>query len=205
MAEWSSFHTRIMPRAPGCPVPVIDAELRNAAAEFLQRTRAWREWLDPLTVFSDSMRSFDVDLPLGAMVVRIEAATRNGTPLPIDGAFDVPGDPMRQAVGDGVSTQDRQTIVFSRLVPAGTVIQLQASLAPSETATGVPDHIAAQYRDPIVDGALYRIRSLTGYPFSDDAKAAGDLTKFEREVARVAALVFRSNSNTVPRARVKWC
>ncbi len=204
MADWSFFHARVAPRVIGCPAPVVDAELRNAAAEFLSRTRAWREWLEPMNVF-DGFRDMEMDLPAGSSVVRIERATLNGAPFPVDGAFELDADPMRGTVGDGISSADRATIVLSRQLPAGSSIQIQASLAPSNEATGVPDHVARNFEDGIAFGALSRIRSIPGQPFSDDARAAADLLLFEREIARVAALVYRSHTNTKPRRSVQWC
>lgn len=206
MAAWSYFHTRVMPRVIGCPVPVADTELRNAAAEFLARTRAWREWLEPVTVASDGAKEFDLDVPQGSMVVRLESVTINGTARAIDGSFDLASDPvLHQQMTDGFSSTDRQVALSSRSLPAGSVIQFRVSLAPAKDATSIPDHIAKQYEDGIVAGALHRIRTIPNQTFSDDNRGALDLAIFEREVNRVAPLVFRSHTNTMPRSRVKWC
>ncbi len=205
MAEWSAFHSRLLPRVIGCPVPVANAELRNSAEEFFSKTRAWREWLEPLQIYSDEVRDLDMDVPAGAYVIRVEAATKDGSPLPVDGAMTLSADPMRHPSGDGVSSTDRRVLMLSRSFPQGTRIQVQASLAPTEDAIGLPDHLTQQYASAIVAGALHRIRSLPNQVFTDDARSALDLAFFEREISRVSALVFRSHTNTVPRSRVKWC
>lgn len=205
MAAWSYFHNRIMPRVIGCPLPVVDAELRNSAAEFLSRTRAWREWLDPVTVGSSQGKQFDLDIPQGSMVVRLEAVTVDGTPRGIEGAFNMTSDPLTSEPGTGFSTADRLTVISSRSLTDGTVLQFQVSLNPAREATSIPDHIARQYEDAIINGALYRIRTLPGQAFTDDQRAVQDLAFFEREVGRVAALVYRSHSNTMPRMRVRDC
>lgn len=204
MADWSFFHARVAPRVIGCPAPVVDAELRNAAAEFLSRTRAWREWLEPMNVY-EGFRDMELDVPIGSMAVRIEKATMNGSPFPVDGAFELNLDPAREIAGDGISSPGRAGLILSRPFPAGSVIQVQVSLAPAKAANGVPDHVARNFEDGIVFGALSRIRTIPGQPFSDDARAAADLLMFEREIARVAALVYRSHTNTKPRRSVQWC
>jgi hypothetical protein len=206
MALWSAFHTRLMPRVIGCPVPLANAELRNAAAEFFDRTRAWRQWLDPMVTY-EAAKEYDLDLPTGAQVVRIESATLDGAPYAIQGAFSLIADPRQSSNGlpAGLSSEDRCTLVLANALPAGQHLQIQASLLPSESSTGIPDHLHAQYADAILNGALYRIRSLAGYDFSDDARGAIAMAAFEREIGRVQGLVVRSNTNVMPRSRVQWC
>lgn len=205
MAEWSYFHTRLMPRVMGCPVPLANKELRNSAFEFFERTRAWRQWLDWF-IAAEGVRQYDIDLPDGAQVVRIEKATRDGKPLKIEGAFALDKDPYEHAGStQGLSSVDRTSIMLSSEPVAGSVIQLQASLAPSETATGIPDHLAAHYTDAIVAGALFRLRTIPNTTFANVDSAAVDIAKFQSEIGRVSALVWRTHTNEQPRSRPTWC
>jgi hypothetical protein len=205
MADWSYFHARLMPRVMGCPVPVANAELRNAAYEFFERTRAWRQWLDWFVVSAD-VREYDIDVPPGTAVIRLEQATKDGNPMGVEGAFAIGKDPLQYTVsGDSLSSLDRATIVLSGLVPAGAKIQLQASLGPSPDATGIPDHLAQQYADAILAGALFRIRTIPKQSFTDVESASVDIAKFTGEIGRVQALAWRSHTNTQPRSRVRWC
>lgn len=205
MANWSYFYPRLMPRVMGCPNPLADAELRNASREFFEKTRAWRQWLDWFTTF-EGVRQYDIDVPVDTQVVRIEQATKDASPMSVDAAFILPKDPATHAVsGGGLSSADRTTIILGADTTTGSVIQLQCSLQPSEQATGIPDHLAAQYTDAIVSGALFRIRTLAGQPFTDVSSAALDLAKFEDAISSAQAAVFRSNTNTMPRRRPQWC
>jgi hypothetical protein len=193
-----------MPRVSGCPEPLANAELRNAAEKFFKRTRAWREWSDLITLRTVS-REYDLDPPVGSYVVRIERATLNGSPFPIDGAFDLAGNPLLQSVGDGISSADRVVLTMSSTPVDGGKLSVFFSLAPSLTASGIPDHLFTQYADAILEGALGEIRMVPNETFTDDGRAAVNLAKFEAAMDRTVGQVFRSNTNTVPRARVSWC
>ena len=97
MATWSDLHPDVLMYVPGCPDPVLDQEIRNAAIEFFRRTRVWTEWLEPIYT-SAGVREYDLDLPSGSEVVRIEQATRNGSPLELEGFRTVPSDLAQGAV-----------------------------------------------------------------------------------------------------------
>lgn len=189
----------------GCPVPMADTELRNAAKEFFERTRAWREWLDPITA-EDGIRQYDLSPPTGSIVFRLEAGTKNGSEIAIDGAYSLSKDPLTYTnTSNSLVSSDRQTVILLSDPVEGDVIHLQASLVPSDDATGIPDHLAPHFAEAIVAGALYRIRTLEGQPFTNVNSAAVDLAKFEGHVSRVHAEVFRTHTNTTPRRRPTWC
>ncbi len=205
MADWSYFHTRVMPRVMGCPVPLANKELRDACFEFFERTRAWRQWLDWFEV-ADGVFQYDIDVPTGAQVVRLEQATCDGKPIRVEGAFSLPKDPATYGgSANSASSTDRVTLTLSSSVTPGARIQLMASLAPNETATGIPDHLAAQYTDAIVAGALFRLRTIPGTAFANVDGASVDIAKFQSEIGRVAALAWRSHTNEQPRSRPIWC
>lgn len=205
MADWSYFHARLLPRVMGCPAPLLDAELRNSAFEFFERTRAWRQWLDPFVVLAD-VREYNLVPPTGTVVIRLEKATKDGNPLGVDGAFALSKDPTEHmGTGDGMSSADRRLMVLANTLPPGMRVQVQASLAPSVSATGIPDSLAEQYTDAIVAGALFRLRTIPSQVFTNVEAASMDIAKFSMEIGRVQALAWRTHSNDQPRSRVRWC
>lgn len=205
MALWSTFYPRLMPRVMGCPAPVADAELRAACREIFEKTRAWRQWLDPFTVV-DGVRQYSLVIPAGAEIYRPEAATLDGNPLDVDGAFALSKDPaLHTGSGDGLVSQDRESVLLLNATPAGAVVQIKAALVPSNDATGIPDHLASQFADAILAGARFRIRTIPGQVFTDVASAAVDLAKCESEIGRIQADAFRSHTNSTPRRRPTWC
>jgi hypothetical protein len=85
----------------------------------------------------------------------------------------------------------------------GDSLRLQTSLAPTQTSTSLPDHLAEQYGREITDGAVFRIRSLP--LLADAALASVAYEQFEGHIARVGALVHRTHTSTTPRLRPMWC
>lgn len=82
MATWASFYPRIMVHVPGCSIPLLDQELRIAASTFFDMTRAWSDWLDPITTQA-GIAEYDLDAPSGARIVRLERARIDGQDLTI--------------------------------------------------------------------------------------------------------------------------
>ena len=57
-------------------------ELRRSSQEFLRRTRAWKAWLDPQTT-ADGSVEYDLDIPFGSVVVRVEKANVSGASVEV--------------------------------------------------------------------------------------------------------------------------
>ncbi len=204
MAAWSAFYPDVLVYVPGCPDPLLDQALRDAAIEFFQRTRTWVQWLDPV-VATAALRQYELDLPTGAEVVRIEQATRNGRPLEVQGFRSLPADPTL-ATGDDMAlvSADRVEIVLTQAAASRDRIQVFASLMPTRTAASLPDQLVAEYRHAIAEGAKHRLLRIPG-PLSKPqaAKEAKDL--FEAAVASTSVAAWRSHTNATPRATPRWC
>ncbi len=205
MATWSDLHPDVLPYVPGCPDPVLDQEIRQAAIEFFRRTRVWTEWLEPIYAAAN-LREYDLDLPAGSEVVRIEQATRNGAPFEIEGFRSLASDPAQRAV-DGplaLTSADRVTVWLSQPVGAADRIQLRVSLAPSRTAAGIGDTLFAQHRQALAEGARHRLLRMPG-PLHKPREAEEARLLFERAVAAASVDGWRGHTNVTPRARPKWC
>ena len=205
MADWSYFYPKVLPHVIGCPLPLVDLELRTAARHFFERTRAWRQWLDPITAL-DSVRQYILVLPAGTEAVRVEQATKDANPMPVEGYLQMHKDPARHATTSaGLSSPDRASIWLARDPTAGAQIQVQLSLRPSDAADGLPDHLAAQYDQAIADGALAALRDLDAQPWANPQAAMKRRLAFDQAIDTTSALVFRSHTNTLPRARLRLC
>ncbi len=205
MALWRELHPEVLPYVPGCPDPMLDQEIRSAAIEFFRRTRVWGEWLDPVYAAS-SLREYDLEVPTGSEVVRIEQATRNGALLEIEGFRSVPTDPAQRAV-DGplsITTSDRVTVWLSQGVATGDRVQMRVSLMPSRTSTGIADTLFGQYRDAMADGARHRLLRVPG-PLHKPREAEEARLLFEAAIARTSADGWRGHTLVTPRAQPKWC
>lgn len=151
------------------------------------------------------VREYDLDPPKGASVSRIEQATMGGRPLSVDSSFLLANPALQSSVGNGLSTENLSTVVLTFDPVPGQQLAIQASLMPSLTATGVPDHLAIKYMAGIVAGARARIRLLPGFEFSNPSLAAVDQDEAEKTIATAVHDAWTAFSSARPRSQPTWC
>ena len=179
--------------------------LREAAREYFRRTRLWRQWLEPVTVVA-GVRTYDLDLPAGAMVTRIERCTVNGTPMDVLSHTDQESDFERYQQQDmGLVSADRTTFMLTRPLGAGSLVAAQVSLIPSKTGRGIPDDLFGQHSQDIVEGAKHRLMLVPKTAFYDSSLAMNALTNFETAIGSKTVEAWKGSTGTVPRRRVGWC
>jgi len=202
---WSAFYPELRIFAGAASEPLLEAKTRQAAIEFFQRTRAWVEWLDPVTSF-DGLVEYDFDIPAGSDVARVERATVDGEPIVIQSYRDAPHDWSRtDLASQGLVTRDLKIFRLGNSVAAGLVIQVQVSLTPSRTATGLPDDLFEKYKDDIVHGALSKLLEISSTTYYQPDVAGRKFAQFEAAIASNAVDAWRGMTANTPRARVKFC
>ncbi len=201
---WSAFVPYLAPYAAACPNPLLEAEARRAAIRFFRRTRAWVEWLDPVQSM-EGKAEYDLDVPTGADVVRVERATLGGNPLPVLSFRDIPKDfASSDLASQGLLSANRKTFVLGNAVVAGLTLQVQVALAPSLSATGLPDDLFELHGLDIANGALSTILALPGAGFyqPDLAKLKG--AHFEGAINAVSVDAWRGFTASTPRVKTKF-
>lgn len=186
MKPWSDFFPDVLPSIePGLPDPMVERQVRRAAQEFCRRTRAWFVSLDAVRTIA-GQKSYDIEFPGQAELVRIERATLAGNRLAI-WRDDEDG------VGQYVFTDDGKTIHLNIEPEDGADLVLNVSLKPSDTSTGVEDAIFDRYSDLIAMEAISRLAS---DPLRHE--------RFLNECDRVRADLWRGMAAIAPRARAVW-
>lgn len=202
---WSAFMPELMTFATGCPVPVAEAKARLAAIEFFRRTRAWVEWLDPVTSTASATAEYDLEVPSGADVVRIEQASIDGIALlvasPRDGGKDVEREDTSEVQ---LISRNLKSFRLGGLPIAGRVIRVQTALLPSRTSTGIPDDLE-MYVDDIVRGARAKLLSIPGTEFYNPDSFMLEQSAFESAIAAKSVNAWRGLTKNTPRARVNFC
>jgi len=203
---WSAFVSYLAPSAPSCPNPLLEVEARRAAIRFFRRTRAWVEWLDPV-LSKDGAAEYDLDVPTGADVVRVERATLGGNPLPVLSFRDAPKDfASSDLASQGlVSSANRKTFVLGNAVAAGLACQVQVALAPGLTSTGLPDDLFELHGLDIANGALSAILAVPGVEFFQPDLAALKGAHFEAAINAVSVDAWRGFTASTPRVKTKFC
>ena len=201
---WSAFYPEVLTYAMSCPHLVVDAKVREAAIEFFQRTRAWVEWLDPVIAL-DGQIEYDFDVPIGSDVSRVERATVDGKPIDIISYRAAPNDWTRVDLPDqGIVSRDLTTFRLGNAVAAGLSIQVQVTLTPSRTSTGIPDDLFDKYHYDIAHGAKAKVLAIAGAEFYKPDVAMLEHTMFESAIATNNVDAWRGFTANTPRARVKF-
>jgi len=174
MRPWSDWFPDLAPHVPGCPMPLMEHELRRAAQSFFTRTRAWRVDFGPVAVpaltSSVNVTPFDANQRL----VDVEALWFDGvliapvTPETLDGT--APGD-WRQHSGvvrHYWETMPGNVGLYPRPVAAATTgVTARLAVEPSDIASGLPADIATRFFDAISLGARARLMLYPGKPWTN--------------------------------------
>lgn len=168
MKSFDELLPNILPYAPGCAIPAAYVAIREAAAEFCERTRLWRH-ADDFDITEDDAEG--ITTPYGSVLHEIELVQFDGCDLGprttqwLD-AFEhgwragtLTGKPQY------VTQTDPNTL---RVVPHQTGhVNLFLILKPSIDAEELPDFLIDQYREAIAHGALSRLLAVPGKPYSN--------------------------------------
>jgi len=197
MTSWSSFYPWILPEVRGCPQPLIDQKLRDAAREFCTRSRAWEERAATVTADgTTSLRSF-VFAEAGSELVRVERATVAGEDQTILNSDGNPADWLETAPADELS--DTLVVVSRtqyRIWPtpvSGAAIVIYQALKPTNAGTGVGDVIYAEWGEQLARGAVARLKAMKGSAWFDADGAMLADRAFERAVHSAANWKFKQS------------
>lgn len=210
---WSTWLPDVQPHVPGCPVPLIEHEVKRAAQAFFAGSRAWRAESAAMPVAAGQSTVTMTAPVVDAEVVRVETVWLDGRKLEsttvrtLDDAF---GDTWADRVG-ATEAAVLLTPGVLRLYPipaaaAVSGVTATLSLQPAETATGLADDLAVAYRAAITAGARARILALPGKGWTnlDLALVYGQAFASMVDAANVLSSA-RGNSRARRSARVSWC
>jgi len=178
---WSDWHPLLAPWVRGCPYPMMDQEVQAAADEFCRRTRVWCEWLEP-TVTAANLREYDLEIPTGADVVRIEKATIGDAAASVVAYRDAARDPQEYPIGvAAVASPERKTFWLGADYPAALELRIQVSL-----------------------GARSALLLMPNTEWFQPALGAAARAEFDSAIAAASVEAWRGHTGATPRACVKW-
>lgn len=204
MATWSALYPLLLASVSGVSEPLADQALCNAAQEFFRRSLAWKQWLAPITLTTDT--SYQLTIPTGSLIVRLEKATLNGTAISLPNWNSFDADLADNAAqGSGVTTADRISVELASSYAAGGVLKVQAVLTPALGAASLPDAQLAQHGAAIVEGAKARLMAIKGEEFTDLQLAALAMDLFEQAIGTAQYQAYKGFGREVPRMRLRDC
>lgn len=210
--QWGFWLPDLQPQLPDCPVPIIEHELKRAAQEFLERTRAWVVVLPPIAVDAGTeeieIDTFEDDQDL----VRVSNVWYDGKRITIttsDALSASYGDNWQDHTGTPTAyLQDTPGIIRFYPVPsvaATSGIVVKAAVKPSESAAGLPDDIVVKYREAIAKGAKARLMLYSDKAWSNPDFGLKYETEFNSAVDKANSSAAASFGSSRMPARPKWC
>ncbi len=212
MKTWSYWLPDLIPHVPECPQILAEHELRRSAQEFFRNTLAWRVTEADRPVLADEYEVDATPLNSDHELVRIDSAWYDGRLL----------EPVTYKTMDAKYCNDWQAHTGSpthymqeipgvvRLYPIPTAnatdgLKLRIIVAPSETATGLPDDIAIKYREDVQVGAKARLMLYPGKTWSNPELAVFYSKAFENMIGKANIDAARGHVQARIPSRVTWC
>ena len=185
MAAYSSLVKEVLPYVPLCPDSLVEQNIRAAAIEFCERSKAYILDLDAFSTIA-GVYEYDFDIPTVTEVHQILYMTEDGNDMdPISPrSLELNYPDWRDRTGNPhVYLQKTPTSFWVVPVPSGTrQVIVSVALKPSRTSNNIDTTIANQYRDAIIYGALYRLLRIPSREWTDVGAAREYLAQFNLEI-----------------------
>lgn len=185
MAALDNLYPLIVAEVMGCPSITIDSAILRAAVEFCEKSTAWRELLNPITL-QDGVAEYPLPIPSDArlVVIREREVRLNGQVL-----TPVMNPALLSPTATGVPTHYAQRghdVLILYPIPSsadGMTLTVFAVLAPKLSASTLPDILADRYYEAISEGAKAILKRMPNQPWSDPARAADHYRLFQTKTA----------------------
>lgn len=170
--SYETLLPEILPMVPGCPDTLIENNIRAAVIELCEKASTYQAELDPLTTVAN-IYEYDLEAPAGTTVQKILWVTHAGKDIePLTSALLEQRLPKWRE-GNGVPeyyVQQSPSLVWLAPIPTVTSVSstiVRAVLKPTHTSTACDDSVMNDYRDTIINGALFRLLRIPNKDWSD--------------------------------------
>jgi hypothetical protein len=166
----------ILPMVAGCSDTLVEKHVRAAVIELCERASVYQAELDPITTVGN-IYEYDLEAPNGTAVQKILWITHEGKDLePLTSTL------LEQRVpkwreGNGVPefyVQQGSSLVWLAPIPTATSVSstiVRAVLKPTHTSTACDNDVMNDYRDTIINGALFRLLRIPNQDWTDLSSA----------------------------------
>lgn len=178
---------RLSPSVPGCPTPVIEQYVRDAAIEACERTLAWR-YEQPKIRLVPGAHDYAYETPDDAEVHAFLTATVNGRvlkPITIEQLYDIYPKWPNQAANERaepcyITQLDPDNFSVAPIPDSNTTydVRMIVCLKPLRTATKMDKKFLDELENVIMHGALQHLLVLPDRTFSDRELASYHAKQF---------------------------
>ena len=170
--SYESLLPEVLPMVAGCSDTLAENAIRSAAIEFCERTSAYQLELEPITTISN-IYEYDLEPPTGTTVHKILWVTHDGQDLePLTTTLLEQRVP-RWRTDNGLPVyfvKPTASLIWLVPIPSAQLVNstiIRVVLKPTHTSTMSDESIMDEYRDAIVNGALFRLLRIPGKDWSD--------------------------------------
>lgn len=193
-----NFLPHLLPELPGAPDPLVKQALLRSAIDFCQRSQAWHEMADPITL-TEGVAEYDLDPPLDSRVYLLLQAwvgPQPLTPLTLQRRqLELPAD-----VSQGlpvpthfISSADRQSLTLYPTptnIVAATVLRVKVCYTPKPAATTLPDLLSERYLMAVCAGTKSALMAIPGQAWSNPALSGYYRSQFDEGVVAAKIEAF---------------
>ena len=186
MASFESLVKDVLPYVPGCPDSLIQTNIRSAAIELCEKSKAFTFDLDPITTISGEYE-YEFDQPSGTEVHQILWATYDGNDLdPISPrSLELNYPDWRDKTGTP-TVYLQKTVNTFWLVPVpndGKELLVNVALKPTRTTNNIDTEFSNTYRDGIIYGTIFRLLRIPQKEWTDPIASADYFNLFQAEIS----------------------
>lgn len=196
----------VLVQAPSCPQPFAIRQIRDAAREFCEQTRIWKE-TDEITVTTPE--SEGVISPTDAAIVAVEEAWLDGSHLEAKTVAWLDENVPNWHAFEEDSGSPRYVTQLApntvTIVPKATgTLRVRLILKPSRSADTLPEFLIDQYCRQIGEGAAGRVLVTQGREFTNPQLGAALLDKFAGEISAAQIKVAKGQTGGRLRTRGQY-
>jgi len=173
MRPVSDFLSRVMPSVPGCPQPLAEQAIRDAAIAFCEDSLALRERLIPFTTIRGVAEYSLIPEDSDTQVARVIDIYLDGTRLsPCVSAPPAPSDSLSAPTAYYTTRVGSAfQVALSSTPDKEYTVVAEVALRPTRSASTLDDDLLDLWADAVTAGAIGRLSSVPGEPFTDLAVA----------------------------------
>ena len=172
--SYEALIPEIAPHLYGCPDMLIENSIRAAVIELCEKAHVYQTELDPLTTVS-GIYEYDLEAPSGTSVHKVLWISHYGKDLePVTSALLEQRLPnWRETDQAGVHSyfiKQSSSVVWLAPTPSTTSAAstiIRAILKPTHTSKSCDNDVMNDYRDAIVNGALFRLLRIPNRDWTD--------------------------------------
>ena len=189
MAAWSAFSPWVKPLVPGCPDPMVERALCDAAIEFCEMTQAFVE--RGKLALKAGRATYEVASDEGApgMVLGVTIGEQPLAPVYLEALTNRYGEEWKNHTGDPrYSLADSEDVLRVYPTPdkdaSGT---MTLAIRPNRADTSWDDRLFERYGEVIADGALGRLLNQVSAPWAEPNAALQRRQRFMQGINKARA------------------